>query len=252
MNQVILNVLCEGQTEERFVKKVLRPYLKDFGIIVKALLLLTSKKKNVRGGMINYERAKADLHLWNKQHFKNTHETHYFTTMFDLYKLPKDFPGYGEALKTADCYAAIRKLENDFKQDIEINRFIPYIQLHEFEALVFCGLDHLLEDYPDMGGEVEYLKKVVKEFDDNPEKINNRPATSPSRRIIKYFKSKHHYDKPKAGELVTSRVGIPILKEQCRHFKEWIEKLEKIALDTATGYKDETSAHSVYPSFSLV
>jgi len=229
MNQVILNVLCEGQTEERFVKKVLKPYLMNFGAIVKAQLLLTSKKKNVRGGMINYERAKADLNLWNKQHISSTHETHYFTTMFDLFKLPRDFPGYEKALKTADCYAAIGTLENDFKQDIKINRFIPYIQLHEFEALVFCGLDHLLEDYPDMDGEVEYLKTVVKEFDNNPEKINNRPETSPSKRIIKCFKSKRHYDKPKSGELVTSRVGIPVLKEKCIHFKEWIEKLEKIA-----------------------
>ena len=229
MNQVILNVLCEGQTEERFVKKVLKPYLKNFGSIVKAQLLLTSKKKNVRGGMISYERAKTDLNLWNKQHIRNTHETHFFTTMFDFYKLPKDFPGYKDALKTTNCYAAIGKLEKDFKLDIKINRFIPYIQLHEFEALVFCGLDHLLEDYPDMGCEVEYLKTIVKEFDNNPEKINNRPESSPSKRIINSFKSKHHYDKPKSGELVTSSVGIPLLKARCIHFKEWIEKLEKIA-----------------------
>jgi len=45
MNQIILNVLCEGPTEDRFVQKVLKPYLKDFGIVVKTQLLLTNKKK---------------------------------------------------------------------------------------------------------------------------------------------------------------------------------------------------------------
>ena len=45
MSIVILNVLCEGQTEERFVSEVLKPYLKDWGIIVKQRLLVANKKK---------------------------------------------------------------------------------------------------------------------------------------------------------------------------------------------------------------
>ena len=226
MSQVILNVLCEGQTEERFATKVLNPYLKGFGVIVKAQLLVTNKKRNVRGGMISYQRAKMDLDLWISQHRKKTYETHYFTTMFDLYKLPDDFPGYREAYKTADCYRVVNKLEESFGSEINDCRFIPYIQLHEFEALVFCGLDYLLDDYPDMKKEIELLKLIPSQYGGNPEKINNSPTTAPSKRIIKSFESKHHYDKPKSGELVTSKVGIPKLKDKCLHFKEWIEKIE--------------------------
>lgn len=230
MSQVILNVLCEGPTEERFVTKVLSPYLRDFGVIVKAQLLVTNKKKNIRGGMISYQRAKMDLDLWSKQHSKKTYETHYFTTMFDLYKLPDDFPNYKEALKETDCYRVVNTLEEAFGTAIGFKNFIPYIQVHEFEALVFCGLNHLLIDYPDMTKQIEELKKVLASYDDNPEKINNSPTTAPSKQIIKAFESKHHYDKPKSGELVTSKVGIPDLKEKCPHFKEWIEKLEKLAV----------------------
>ena len=229
MSQVVLNVLCEGQTEERFVKKVLRPYLKDFGVVVKAQLLLTNKQKNIRGGMISYERAKTDLKLWMKQHDKRTYETHYFTTMFDLYKLPDDFPGYEEARKTADCYAMVRKFEEEFGKDITYCRFIPYIQLHEFEALVFCGLAYLLEDYSDMTKEIEQLEKIVDEYEGNPEKIDEGSETAPSKRIIKFFEAKHHYDKAKSGELVTEKVGISGLKKKCPHFKEWIERLENMS-----------------------
>lgn len=229
MSQIILNVLCEGQTEDRFVKNVLNPYLKDFGIVVKTQLLLTNKKKNIRGGMISYERAKNDLLIWIKQHSRKTYETHYFTTMFDLYALPDDFPGYEAANRKTDCYACVLLLEEQFSNDIISDCFIPYIQLHEFEALVFCGLDHLLVDYPDVIMEVERLKGVLNQYDNNPEKINNSPVTAPSKRIIKAFESKHHYDKPKLGEFVTSKVGILKLKEKCLHFKNWIEKLEQIA-----------------------
>lgn len=228
MSQIILNVLCEGPTEDRFAQKVLKPYLKDFGIVVKTQLLLTNKKKNIRGGMISYVRAKNDLSLWIKQHSKNTHETHYFTTMFDLYALPDDFPGYGAANKKKDCYDSVQLLEEEFGEDINSLRFIPYIQLHEFEALVFCGLEHLLVDYPDMTKEIEKLGEILDRYNENPEKINNSPTTAPSKRIIKAFELKHHYDKPKSGEFVTDKVGIVRLKEKCLHFKEWIEKLEKI------------------------
>lgn len=67
MNQVILNILCEGQTEDRFATKVLKPYLKSLGIVVKTQLLVTNRRKNIRGGMISYERVKTDLSLWIRE-----------------------------------------------------------------------------------------------------------------------------------------------------------------------------------------
>ncbi|GHT29324.1 hypothetical protein AGMMS49574_05760 [Bacteroidia bacterium] len=229
MSQIILNVLCEGPTEDRFANHVLKSYLKDFNIVVKTTILFTSKKKNIRGGMLSYKQAKNDLELLIKQHSKKTYETHYYTTMFDLYALPDNFPNYKVANKIADCYKKVEKLEEEFAKDINSAKFIPYIQLHEFEALVFCGLEHLLVDYPDMTKQVENLKKIVASYSNNTEKINNNPATAPSKRIIKEFEKFHHYDKPKSGEFVTDKVGIEALKDKCPHFKEWIEKLEKLS-----------------------
>jgi hypothetical protein len=228
MSQVILNVLCEGQTEELFAKQVLKAYLKAFGIVVKTTILITCKNKESRGGMLSYQQAKRDLGLLIKQHSKKTCEVHYFTTMFDFYALPNDFPGYDYAHKTTDCYLTISKIEEDFGNDVNHHKFIPYIQLHEFEALVFCGLDNLLEDYPDMGKQINNLKKVLTAYNDNSELIDNSPSTAPSKRIIKEFEPKHHYDKVKSGTFVTDKVGIVALKDKCLHFKDWIEKLEQL------------------------
>ena len=228
MSQKIINILYEGATEDRFAQKVLKPHLKGFGIVVKTQLLLTNKRKNFHGGMISYQRTKNDLSIWIKQLSGNKNETHYFTTMFDLYALPNDFHGYSDAKSKANCYETVQLLEEAFSNDINFYRFIPYIQLHDFEALVFCGLDYLLIEYPDMISEVESLRRILTGYDNNPERINDSPMTAPPKQVIKAFESKHHYDIPKMGEFVTSKVGIKELKDKCLHFKEWIEKLEKI------------------------
>ncbi len=63
MRFTLLHILCEGQTEERFVKEVLSPYFQQFGVYTKPILLITSKKKNAMGGMLSFVQAKRDLTL---------------------------------------------------------------------------------------------------------------------------------------------------------------------------------------------
>ena len=41
----------------------------------------------------------------------NPQEKHYFTTMFDFYALPTDFPGYKEAKDIYDAYQKVQKIE---------------------------------------------------------------------------------------------------------------------------------------------
>lgn len=110
----ILHILCEGQTEERFVKEVLSPYLRQFDIYPKPILLLTSKKKNARGGMLSYTQAKRDLTILLKQYRDTDNEHHLFTTMFDYYALPNDFPGFDESHKIQNARERISVLENRF------------------------------------------------------------------------------------------------------------------------------------------
>ncbi len=169
MNSYIrLNITAEGQAEESFVKQTLAPYLFNFNIIADVRCVLTSKNRyrEYRGGMISYEKAKADIMTWLKEDY---HPDTRFTTMFDLYKLPNDFPGYTNAVKMSDPYMKIHTLENALKEDIDDWRFIPYLQLHEFETLLFSKPKELSIEFFDREKEMNELEKMVWEKGGNPE-----------------------------------------------------------------------------------
>lgn len=229
MSMKILHVLCEGQTEEGFVNSVLRPYLLDNGFdAVKGILVSTNKKENAQGGMSSYAHVKEDLNLLLRTNADSTFEQHIFTTMFDFYALPNNFPGYDEAKEIKNPYESIHHLEHSFSAAIKDSRFIPYFQLHEFEALLFCGINYLLEKYPKCEKSCEQLTKVLQKVE-NPELINNNPYTAPSKRIINAIeggrKQLYKYNKPATAKTVTGNIGIDVLRSKCPHFNEWIKQL---------------------------
>ena len=229
MSARIIHVLCEGQTEQGFVEGVLKPYLLQRGIkAVKSVLITTNRKLNARGGMLSFPQAKRDLELMSKTLVDGEYEKHILTTMFDLYALPDDFPGYEDAMKINDKYARVNCLERAFASEIKDKRFVPYIQLHEFEALVFCGIDRLKDMYPDSEKGCKILSMAL-ESQSNPELIDDSPQTAPSKRIIKAIEEEsethYNYNKPKTGRYITESVGIDNLRDHCRHFNEWIERL---------------------------
>lgn len=229
MKAKIIHVLCEGQTEQGFVEEVLKPYLLEQGVTsVKSILITTNRKKNARGGMLTYQHAATDLRILQQTNSDGEYERHVFTTMFDLYALPEDFPGYEDSRTINDPYNRVTALEKSFASDINSGRFIPYIQLHEFEALLFCGIGYLPKLYPGCDKRCKQLENDLLKIG-NPELINNSPETAPSKRIIKAIegdeKKHYNYNKPATGKYVTKNVGIDALRAQCKHFDEWIEKL---------------------------
>lgn len=232
MKDKIIHVLCEGQTEQGFVEEVLRPYLQEQGVkSVKGILITTNKKKNARGGMLSYNHAVTDIGLLRQTKKDDEYARHIFTTMFDLYALPNDFPGYAVAQTIGDPYVRVNSLEADFAKDINDGRFIPYIQLHEFEALLFCGIAHIAKYYPGCDKRCKQLENDLLDAGGNPELINNGPSTAPSKRIIKAIegdkKTHYNYNKPVTGKNVAKQIGIETLRAKCRHFNDWIEKLIK-------------------------
>lgn len=226
MKTVYLHVLCEGQTELRFASKVLATYLVVKGIVVLPQLLITSRKKNARGGILSYQQAKRDLTFMIRGARDNEQEVHYFTSIFDLYALPDDFPGFAEASALKD-YSQVAKLEEAFGKDVNCYKFIPYIQLHEFEALVLCNIDGLRDIYPNASKKLIELKnEITTQYGDNMELVDNSAETAPSKRIIKALKDEYHYDKPKSGTEITDKIGIDTLRAKCRHFNFWLPKIE--------------------------
>jgi len=108
----------------------------------------------------------------------------------------------------------------DLRADL---RFIPYLQLHEYEAILFsdpaafaAGINH-----PSLEG---HFQRIRNEFD-SPEDINNAPDTSPSKRVIAACPS---YRKVIEGTRAAAAVGIPKMRQECPHFREWINLLEAL------------------------
>ncbi len=217
-----LHVTAEGQTEQLFIKKVLTPHLSEFGAYVDARAVLTSKDRHMakeyRGGLISYAKAKADIETWMKE---DNHQECRFTAMFDLYALPDDFPGYAEARRCADPYGRIQRLESAFAEDIGDERFLPYIQLHEFETLILADPRQLEWEYLEHDVPIRRLLEMVGE--QNPELINDGSMTAPSKRILQEIPE---YIKPGAGPMIALKIGLSVLREKCRHFNEWVTRLE--------------------------
>ena len=218
---VKLNFIVEGQTEETFVKSVLVPHLSELSVYpaVRCVATRSDGPGFFRGGISGYERAKRDIVAWMRQ---ERHPDTRFTTMFDFYALPSNFPGYECAQRVNDCYERVAILERAIKADINDRRFLPYFQLHEFEALLFSDPSKLAVRYYDQVDNIEKLERTASEFE-SPELIDQGANTAPSKRIIAAIPE---YRKVASGASVAEAIGLPTLRTKCRHFGDWITKLE--------------------------
>lgn len=219
-----LHITAEGHSEEKFVRDVLSNHLGDFNISVDARRVLTKKDKfkSYRGGIARFEKFKKDITNWLLEDNKADVR---FSTMIDLYGLPKDFPGQIEASKKQDPYEKVKILESKLEEEIDDKRFIAYIQLHEFESLVFSKPEMIKYEYYGRESEVSKLEKMLKEKESNPELINDSAVTAPSKRIVSLIPE---YDKVNSGVLILKAIGIDHIRNQCKHFNEWLAKLEAL------------------------
>lgn len=224
MSKRIINILCEGQSEQEFALKVLKPYLLPYDIIIRATLLITNKKLKAQGGIIDYQQVTRDLRNMIKSAKDTEYEKNFFTTMFDLYALPSDFPGYIDS-KT-EAYTRVAKIEEAFGKNINYYRFIPYIELHEFETLVLCNIPKVCQAYPNANRKLQELDaNWRKETGGNVELVNSSRETAPSKRLEKAVQGYYSYHKPQMAVVATKDIGIDALRSQCAHFNQWIEKL---------------------------
>jgi hypothetical protein len=221
-----LHFVVEGQTEETFVRELLAPELGGQGIFCDAHRVTTGRRRGkvYRGGLVSYDHLKRDLTLW-MNHDRGADS--WFTTMIDLYRLPSDFPGCSKSKQIADPIERVEFLEDEFKQDLNHQRFLPYIQLHEFEALLFADLQSFSVAFPNTGAELVKLETIRSAFA-TPEHIDDGPETSPAKHIRRILPQ---YVKPSSGALIVSRIGLAKLRSTCLHFDKWLNRLQDAASD---------------------
>ena len=219
-----LNFVVEGQTERRFVADTLQPHLANRSIWAFARCVQTGRTRRLKhsGGISNYAKARGDIERWTNQ---DRNADARFTTMFDLYALPEDFPGYEAAMREMDPYVRVGHLEDALRDDISDRRFVPYIQLHEFEALLFADPTKLNEQFECDSTAIERLVEVSERC--NPELIDDGSDTAPSKRIISEI-PEYESNKVSAGPIVARQIGLTVLRAKCEHFDDWLSKLEAL------------------------
>ena len=225
MNSIDIYIVVEGQTEQTFVRDVLAPQMAYEGIYLHSVLI---GKPGHKGGDIHFDRAKNDIGIFLRQR----NDT-YISTMFDYFRIDSKWPGKVEVrrqIRKGATLTAIQKAEileaatrneivRTFSGCDSENRFVPYIEMHEFEALLFSDADILSEKT-----EIDVLKirRIIEEYN-NPEEINDDPAKTPAKRLEAL---KNGYRKVAMGKTVSEAIGIQTIRRQCPHFNNWLTKLE--------------------------
>ena len=221
-----LHLFAEGSTEQVFADAVLKPHLAAFGVwLYPPVLVAHARKKGRthRGGGRHFAPMRNDIMRRLKE---DRNPDVYFTTMIDLYALHNDFPGHSDAEKLRfDPYRRVASLEGSWQKVTADNRFIPYIQLHEFEAYLFADVSKFAEEgMPSRA--IAALQNVVDEAK-SPERIDDGQHSAPSKRIIAHF-SEYKKLKATAGPQVAELIGLPAIRAECPHFDAWISRLERL------------------------
>ena len=219
-------VICEGQTEETFVRDVLEPHFSQSGLYLHAQTIETSPGH--RGGALNYERVQRQLRNTLKQKSAPV-----VTTFFDLYRLDKRFPGFDTAMARGSMEAKVEALNAALAADVvalaqcDPTRFIPHIQPHEFEALLFSDVATLT------GVELSWARntaelRAIRQQADTPEHINDKPETKPAAHLERLLKSPR-FSKVDHGPIAAARMGLLCIERECLHFSAWLHRLRALA-----------------------
>ena len=219
-----LYIICEGQTEEEFVNNLLIDHFRSRNLHPIPIVI---GERGRKGGNVEYQRLRQNVRNSLRQE-----KACYCTTLIDYYGLPSDFPGKRESKSKgvlSDIAAVfIATLERALRDDIGENsmrRFIPYVQMHEFEALLFSdpagfavGISR-----PELRTAFE---RIGNKFA-TPEHINDNYNTAPSKRIASLIPG-YSRQKPLVGVLAALEIGLPKIRNECPLFDAWLAKLENL------------------------
>jgi len=148
--------------------------------------------------------------------------------MLDLYGLAKfsdGFPEYAQQAQCRDPYERVGNLEDAWRRDVDFPRFVPHLQLHEFEALVLVDVRVLKTRFIEHAEKVDLLAKAIADTGKTPELINDGEETSPSCRITSFLQQ-YERQKADAGSAAATAIGLPRLRAACPHFARWLSCLE--------------------------
>jgi Domain of unknown function (DUF4276) len=222
-----LYLFAEGLTEVTFADTLLKPHLAGGGVYLHPPVLIAHAKKKGRvhrGGGRRFLPMKNDILRFQAQE-RGTDV--FFTTMIDLYAIHAEMPGLTEAEKLRHLpQRRVEALEQAFGRDIDDDRFIPYIQLHEFEAYLFSDPACFEYFYDHHERQIAALKAIADSYA-TPELIDDGRHSAPSKRIIAELPD-YEGARSAVGPQVAQLIGLEVIRSKCPHFSAWLSRLEKL------------------------
>lgn len=216
-----LEVIVEGQSEREFVFQVLAPYLERCGVVksyeVFPIVIRTSP--NHRGGVSKYQHLKDDI----LKSLSSSNQQLVVSMMIDYFRLPSNMPCPDNFDSISSDNDKANAIEQKIAEDVNDNRFIPYIQVHEFEAFLYASSSGFDYCYGNDESRMKLLCDIIDNFK-NPEEINTTPSGAPSKRILSIIPE---YDKVADGNLIIMQNGIDSILNTCPRFKNWVKTLIK-------------------------
>lgn len=226
MARLLIHV--EGETEETFVNEVLGPHLYSRGYSrVSARLMGNARQRDRRGGIRAWSAVKQDI----LTHLREDPQC-LAGIMVDYYAMPQTgeraWPGRNKAggLLFPRKAPTIRdalfvEIRDAMGQSFDARRFIPYVMMHEFEALLFSDCMRFAQGIgrPNLAPRFQEIRDAF----ETPEEINDSPQTAPSKRVQDLVPG---YEKPLMGTLAILEIGLEAIRTQCPYFRNWLERLE--------------------------
>lgn len=221
MRRVLVSV--EGQTEEALVTQVLQGHLLRHGVWLQPVVVQTKRLasgRKHRGGIASWQQARRDI-----MGLLGDTAAAMVTTMYDLYALPADVPGMADREQHPPGLARARHVEAAMAEDVGDPRFLPYLSLHEVEALVLAAPADTIQPAAAASAVADLtpLQGLPE-----PETINE--SDPPSKRLLACWPD---YSKSIDGPQIVAKAGVTHVRGACPHFGSWLEALEGVGTDVA-------------------
>ena len=204
MTRVAISV--EGETEEEFVKKSLAAHLQARGVYATPVLIGRARRRVRGGGNVTIDRLVNEM-----RHLRHS---------FDAVTSLVDFYGFRD--KGGMSPDALLQAIQDRIGEFEDGPAFPYVQVHEFEGLLFSDVgafERVFGDAP-----ITDLRSIRSDFN-TPEDINDSAQTAPSKRIGRLIRG---YRKTLDGPLLALEIGLERIRSECPRFDKWLRRLESL------------------------
>jgi hypothetical protein len=228
--------IVEGQTENAVLKKLVAPHLGARGIDFHLPIVRVGRG---RGGVrfLNANTLYDQIRV-----FLRDHRQPFVTTFFDYYAFPAgeskgwefvakskadvSFRGGEAVAEMIEKEIHSRALDGMDLPNVE-SRLIPYVQLHELEALFFAEPNKMALIFGSPWLAKGFTEAVA--TCGGCENINDTPQKAPSKRIQAAFPG---YIKGRSdlahGPRIAEKLDLAAVRGKCPRFNEWLTKLETL------------------------